>query len=224
MEKESVTNFESVLSISTDNLGPHMKSLVLKEPKSDKYKLFQNRPNYIFYSVELSLVLKVLDTQFIPNSHFHLPKNDGNVVHFYAKLFLALKLCYKFIITPIQLVINKVFKQLRLMISNMTAFIFLSLGFILLIKGADFLVEAASSMARKFNVSDLVIGLTVVAFGTSTPELLVNIMSSMKGNTDIAVGNVLGSNIANVFFILGGLGNNLSAYGFQKYGMEGNPL
>ncbi|MBK5100349.1 MAG: calcium/sodium antiporter [Desulfobacteraceae bacterium] len=82
-------------------------------------------------------------------------------------------------------------------------YILLVAGFILLIKGADLLVDGASSIARRMNVSDLVIGLTVVAFGTSTPELFVNISSSIKGNTDIAVGNILGSNIANIFLILG---------------------
>ncbi len=65
------------------------------------------------------------------------------------------------------------------------------------------MVDGASAIARRFEISDLVIGLTVVAFGTSTPELFVNIIASAKGNTDIAIGNVLGSNIANVFFILG---------------------
>jgi len=76
-------------------------------------------------------------------------------------------------------------------------------GFVLLIKGADFLVDGATSIARRFNVSDLVIGLTVVAFGTSTPELFVNLMASLKGNADIAIGNVLGSNIFNILLILG---------------------
>ena len=82
-------------------------------------------------------------------------------------------------------------------------YIFLTAGFIILIKGADLLVEGAASIAKRFMVSDLVIGLTVVAFGTSTPELLVNIISSIKGTTDIAIGNVLGSNIANILLILG---------------------
>jgi cation:H+ antiporter len=77
------------------------------------------------------------------------------------------------------------------------------LGFVLLIKGADFLVDGASAIARRFSVSDLVIGLTVVAFGTSTPELFVNIVASARGNTEIAIGNVLGSNISNVLLILG---------------------
>jgi len=82
-------------------------------------------------------------------------------------------------------------------------YVLLFIGFALLIKGAGWLVDGASSIARRFNVSDLVIGLTVVAFGTSSPELFVNIIASLKGNTEIAIGNVLGSNIANTFLILG---------------------
>ena len=85
----------------------------------------------------------------------------------------------------------------------MLSYVLFAIGFILLIKGADFLVDGASSIARRFNVSDLVIGLTVVAFGTSTPELFVNLIASIKGSTDIAIGNVLGSNISNIFLILG---------------------
>ena len=85
----------------------------------------------------------------------------------------------------------------------MLTYILFAIGFIFLIKGADLLVDGAASIARRLKVSDLVIGLTVVAFGTSTPELFVNIIASSKGNTDIAIGNVLGSNIANIFLILG---------------------
>ena len=85
----------------------------------------------------------------------------------------------------------------------MIQYILLVIGFILLIKGADLLVDGASSVGKKLNISDLVIGLTIVAFGTSSPELFVNIFASIKGNTDIAIGNVLGSNIANIFLILG---------------------
>jgi len=76
-------------------------------------------------------------------------------------------------------------------------------GFFVLIKGADFLVSGASSIAKKMNISDLAIGLTIVAFGTSTPELLVNIMSSIKGYNDAAFGNIFGSNNFNLMLILG---------------------
>ncbi|MBW2409568.1 MAG: calcium/sodium antiporter [Deltaproteobacteria bacterium] len=85
----------------------------------------------------------------------------------------------------------------------MLVYLLFIVGFFFLLKGADLLVDGASSIARRLNISDLVIGLTVVAFGTSTPELFVNIIASFKGNTDIAIGNVVGSNIANVFLILG---------------------
>lgn len=76
-------------------------------------------------------------------------------------------------------------------------------GFVFLIKGADLLVEGASSIGKKFNVSSLVIGLTIVSFGTSLPELLVNLVASYNNSPDIGVGNVLGSNIANILLILG---------------------
>ena len=83
------------------------------------------------------------------------------------------------------------------------SFIFLIIGFFLLIKGADYLVDGSSSLASKLNVSELLIGLTIVAFGTSTPELIVNIIASYQGNTDIAFGNVIGSNLVNILLILG---------------------
>ena len=76
-------------------------------------------------------------------------------------------------------------------------------GFILLIFGANWLVDGASSLARKYKISDLVIGLTIVSFGTSAPELVVNLIASVQGHTDIVYGNVVGSNNFNLFFILG---------------------
>ena len=80
---------------------------------------------------------------------------------------------------------------------------FLISGFVLLIKGADLLVDGASSLADKHGISHLVIGFTIVSFGTSAPELLVNVISSLRGNNGLIWGNVLGSNIANIFLILG---------------------
>ena len=76
-------------------------------------------------------------------------------------------------------------------------------GLVLLIKSADWLVSGASALAKKYNVSDLAIGLTVVAFGTSAPELVVNTIASSQNLNDIVFGNVIGSNIANLFLILG---------------------
>ncbi|MDL5047958.1 calcium/sodium antiporter [Oscillatoria amoena NRMC-F 0135] len=76
-------------------------------------------------------------------------------------------------------------------------------GFAILIKGADFLVNGASSSAKKYGVSNLAIGLTVVAFGTSAPELIVSLMSALDGKSDASFGNVIGSNNFNLLFILG---------------------
>lgn len=79
----------------------------------------------------------------------------------------------------------------------------LIIGFILLIKGADWLVDGASSVASNFKVSKLLIGLTIVAFGTGAPELAVSFSSLINGSTDILVGNVIGSNIINVLLLIG---------------------
>jgi cation:H+ antiporter len=81
--------------------------------------------------------------------------------------------------------------------------LFITMGFVFLIKGADFLVNGASSLAKRFNVSDIAIGLTVVAMGTSAPELVVNIISGSEGLNDVVFGNIIGSNIFNLFLILG---------------------
>ncbi len=84
----------------------------------------------------------------------------------------------------------------------MTGIMFVA-GLVLLIVGAEWLVRGASRLAAKVGISPLVIGLTVVAFGTSSPEMAVSVQSSLAGQADIAVGNVVGSNIFNVLFILG---------------------
>ncbi len=82
-------------------------------------------------------------------------------------------------------------------------YILFVVGFVFLIYGANFLVDGASSLARKYNISNIVIGLTIVALGTSSPELVVNLVASFQGNADVAMGNIMGSNIANLLLILG---------------------
>lgn len=82
-------------------------------------------------------------------------------------------------------------------------YITFGIGFVLLIKGADFLVDGATSIANKFGLSPLIIGLTIVSFGTSLPELIVSMVSSSKGSSELAIGNILGSNIANGLLVLG---------------------
>lgn len=85
----------------------------------------------------------------------------------------------------------------------MITYILFIIGFFLLIKGADLLVDGSASIAKKLKISSIVIGLTIVAFGTSAPEFIVNIFASVQGNSEIAIGNILGSNIANILLILG---------------------
>jgi len=72
----------------------------------------------------------------------------------------------------------------------MLTLVLLVFGFIFLIKGADYLVQGSSFLAKKLRVSDLIIGLTIVALGTSTPELVVNLVASFRGTVDLAIGNV----------------------------------
>lgn len=81
--------------------------------------------------------------------------------------------------------------------------LWLIIGLLLLIKGADWLLNGASALAKKYNVSDLAIGLTIVAFGTSAPELVVNVLASGNGYDEIVFGNIIGSNNFNLFVILG---------------------
>lgn len=81
--------------------------------------------------------------------------------------------------------------------------ILLILGFFLLTKGADYFVEGASALALKFKIPSIIIGLTIVAMGTSAPEAAISINSALKGIEGIAIGNIIGSNIANIFLILG---------------------
>lgn len=85
----------------------------------------------------------------------------------------------------------------------LTAIISLIIGFIFLIKGADYFVDGASSIAKRLQIPSFIIGMTIVAFGTSAPELAVSLSAALKGSNDIAIGNVVGSNIFNTLVVLG---------------------
>lgn len=89
------------------------------------------------------------------------------------------------------------------------------IGFVLLIKGADFLVDGASNVAKKFHIPEIIIGLTIISIGTSMPELFVSITSALEGYSDMSIGNVLGSNICNLFLILG-LSSLLKPVSFKR--------
>ena len=81
--------------------------------------------------------------------------------------------------------------------------VFLVIGFVLLIKGADFFVEGSSSVAKRLHVPSIIIGLTIVAMGTSLPETAVSVSASLTGNNELAVSNVVGSNIFNLMVVIG---------------------
>lgn len=96
------------------------------------------------------------------------------------------------------------YQLLETLLANTTTLVLVIVfGFVLLMLGADWLVDGASALAKRFGVSNLVIGMTVVAFGTSMPEFVVNMLSLSEGQTDLALTNILGSNLINIYVILG---------------------
>ena len=97
----------------------------------------------------------------------------------------------------------KVNFYLLIHLQNMIDILLLIAGLALILFGANFLVDGASAIAKRFGISDFVIGMTIVGIGTSTPEMVVSFLSAAQGNADIAVGNVMGSNIFNILMILG---------------------
>ena len=97
----------------------------------------------------------------------------------------------------------------------LTSALLIIVGFILLIKGADFLVYGASSVAKKFHIPEIIIGLTIVSIGTSLPELFVSLASELNGSSDMVIGNVIGSNLNNLLLILG-LSTTIRPVKFQR--------
>ena len=91
----------------------------------------------------------------------------------------------------------------RIIMEFIIQFLLLVVGFVMLVKGADWFVDGSSAVARRFGIPQLVIGLTIVAMGTSAPEAAVSITAAIKGNADITIGNIVGSNILNILIILG---------------------
>lgn len=93
--------------------------------------------------------------------------------------------------------------------------ILIVVGFVLLIVGADVLVDGSSGIAKKFHIPEIIIGLTIVSIGTSMPELFVSITSALEGHSDMAIGNIIGSNLSNLLLILG-LSATIKPVVFQK--------
>lgn len=109
---------------------------------------------------------------------------------------------------------DSVKERKKIMLDLLLQIVLLVVGFVMLIKGADWFVEGASKIADKFGIPQLVIGLTIVAMGTSAPEAAVSISAAMKQNAGITIGNVVGSNIMNIFLILG-ITSAITAIGVQ---------
>jgi cation:H+ antiporter len=85
----------------------------------------------------------------------------------------------------------------------MIEYLYLVIGFVLLVAGASYLIRGSTNLAKRLGVSELIVGLTILAFGTSLPELMVSILAAVGGNTQLALGNIIGSNISNTLLILG---------------------
>ena len=99
-------------------------------------------------------------------------------------------------------------------------FIFLLIGFVFLVKGADMFVDGSSSIAKYFKIPTVIIGLTIVALGTSAPEIAVSVTAGLKGNGDIAVSNIIGSNVFNLLVVVGSCGV-LSPFSIDKKLLNG---
>ena len=97
------------------------------------------------------------------------------------------------------------------MVAMMQSIVLLLVGFVLLIKGADFFVEGSSSVARALRIPSMIVGLTIVAMGTSLPELAVSVTASVAGNNALAVSNVIGSNLFNLMLVCGACAALISA-------------
>lgn len=116
----------------------------------------------------------------------------------YYKIIINFK---KYLVILKQIVYNIIYHYRKGM--DKMVYFWLIMGFVLLVKGADLFVDGSASLAKKFNIPPVIIGLTVVAFGTSAPEAAVSISAAMKGSNDIAIANIIGSNIFNLLAVTG---------------------
>ncbi len=141
----------------------------------------------------------------IPPILFLLTSYDGIISRFDGFILLLLMIAYLLFLSKdsktIESEINKEILKEKFLWNK--TIIFLLIGFIFVIIGADFTIQSASSIARNLGVSQWVIALLLIAFGTSLPELAVSIVAIKKGNSDMAIGNIIGSNVANFAIVLG---------------------
>ena len=163
-----------------------------------------------------------LDSAWIimPPMVFILMTLDGEISRFDGLLFLLMMAAYLFFLFTESVDEFDIDEEIDKEKFNWTkSVVMLGTGFILTIVGAHYVVESASSIARMFEVSEWIIGLFLIALGTSLPELVVSLVAIKKGNADMSVGNIIGSNVANFSMVLGGASmiNPLSMAGAASY-------
>ncbi len=163
-----------------------------------------------------------LDSAWIimPPLMFILMTQDGMITRFDGLLFLLMMAAYLFFLFTESSDEFDIDEDLEKEKFNWAkSFVMLGIGFVLTIVGAHFVVESGSNIARMFEVSEWIIGLFLIALGTSLPELVVSLVAIKKGNADMSVGNIIGSNVANFSMVLGGASmiNPLSMAGAASF-------
>ena len=154
---------------------------------------------------------------------FLLMSIDGHIGKFDAVLLFVLMFAYLFFLLEDAKseVLSEVDEELKIDFSWIKSILLLLFGFIMVVLGASFAVDSASSIAEQFGVSEWLIGVLVIAFGTSLPELIVSVSAALKGKVGMAIGNIIGSNLANTTMVIGGsamvntLDISLKAYYFD---------
>ena len=131
---------------------------------------------------------------------------DGKISRFDGVMFLLVMVAYViFLSSDAKELAEEVDEELKKEKFNwLKSILLLSIGFILVVGGADYTIQSASNIARSWGISEWIISLLLIAFGTSLPELVVSIKAARKGNADMAIGNIIGSNVANFSMVLGG--------------------
>ncbi len=163
-----------------------------------------------------------LDSAWIimPPLMFILMTHDGMITRFDGLLFLLMMAAYLYFLFTESSGEFDIDEDLGKEKFNWTkSFVMLGIGFVLTIVGAHYVVESGSNIARMFEVSEWIIGLFLIALGTSLPELVVSLVAIKKGNADMSVGNIIGSNVANFSMVLGGASmiNPLSMAGAASF-------
>jgi len=158
----------------------------------------------------------------IPIFTFILIVYDNKITRFEGMIFIILMFSYLYFLSKENIISEEIDEDLKKEpLSWPKTIIFLLIGFILVIVGAEYTIESASNLAKSFGVSEWVISLILIALGTSLPELVVSIVASLKNKGEMAIGNIIGSNVANFTMVLGSasivkpLNINISEYSFD---------